>query len=190
MEKVVSLVMDGVFIEFRPLTRKQYEDYPLMTLIPADVYYSTPHAKYQRVLITPVKITFTTVDECENYHTYTGEWDEGYVWDAASVPEVLRGIVPYDHPAIYIAALFHDSWYQCWTFGSDRAGCRKANMLFRALIDYTFNTYFPKEKQFDIRAWLGVALKGWDYYKERSTFDLLMTGKCQLSAKSSFAGRE
>lgn len=178
METVTEVRIDGFFESFRPINRDQYTAWKKTHPegISASLLYSAPNWKYLRVQTTPLVIEFDTMDKHGTKRLYKGLWRSGYTWDVASVPARLRGIVPYDHPAMIVAALFHDSWYQAWTFGDGRDGCKKANNLFRALIEY-----FEEGDSFDTKAWLGVVLAGWDHYKVRSEFDLAMTQYCTLT---------
>jgi len=182
MEKVTEVRIDGFFESFRPINRDQYRAWKRTHSFGVDeaLFYSAPNWRYMRVQTSSLHIEFDTVDRKGVKRVYSGAWYPGYTWDVASVPEKLRGIVQYDHPAMIVASLFHDSWYQAWTFDAGgpatRKACRKANRLFRELI-----AYFDEGESMDGKAWLGVALRGWDYYDTRSAFDLKMTEYCSLT---------
>ena len=54
---------------------------------------------------------------------------KGYVWDQASVPQFLRGLLDNDSPEVVIAAMVHDA-----NFSQKYLGYKGANTLFREMM--------------------------------------------------------
>jgi hypothetical protein len=179
-EKVVAVIKHGFLNTFRPLNREDYEHWygtiGFSYALTPKQFYSHDNSCYLHVLLNDLKITIITEDRKGAQRLYNVVLRKGFTWDNASVPKRLRGLVDDNHPNILIAAICHDVWYLSWTFDSgeepkSRAGCRKANRLFREIIRYYGG------KDIDTMAYLGVALAGWNTYKVRSDFDRLIADK-------------
>jgi len=100
-----------------------------------------------RELIAPLKMHISY-----GKYNFTLHFKEGFVFDTATVPNILKAIIDNDSSIMLIPSLFHDA-----AFGLHFFDFKTTNKIFRAMIKYFGKKYKVKFRRLRaFIAWLGV----------------------------------